>query len=183
LGKRRKRQRRLDTAVASIQRRHGPQSLFNGRLPASGSVPHVSSGFPALDDALGGGLPNVNQAIARAVDRIFAIDDPQRLSDAAVAAATAQLLAQAKQVAEELLADAQAAAKAKKTAPKTPKAPKIRVRGPVGDDLNELVSVVSEGREAIRDLFDAARDAEIGYLIRKLEEDDEEDAITALLMN
>jgi valyl-tRNA synthetase len=94
-----------------------------------------------------------------------------------------ELLAQAKQVAEELLSDAQAAAKAKKTAPKTPKAPKIRVRGPVGDDLNELVSVVSEGREAIRDLFDAARDAEIGYLIRKLEEDDEEDAITALLMN
>lgn len=94
-----------------------------------------------------------------------------------------ELLAQAKQVAEELLADAQAAAEKKKTALRTPKAPKIRVRGPVGDELNELVSVVSEGREAIRDLFEAMRDQEIAYLIRKSEEDDEEDAITALLMN
>jgi recombination protein RecA len=58
LGKkrRRKRQRQLDMAVAAIHRRHGPRALVKGK-PAS-AVPHIPTGFPALDRALGiGGLP------------------------------------------------------------------------------------------------------------------------------
>ena len=56
----RSRQRQLDMAVATIHRRFGVRSLHKGR-PAStgaGSPPHISTGFPALDRALGiGGLP------------------------------------------------------------------------------------------------------------------------------
>jgi recombination protein RecA len=60
--KRRRRQRRLDAAVAAIHRRYGPRALFQGKpvgAAAEGSpVPHVSTGCPALDEALGiGGLP------------------------------------------------------------------------------------------------------------------------------
>ena len=58
--RRRSRQRQLDMAVATIHRRFGARSLLKGR-PAStnaGSPPHISTGFRALDRALGiGGLP------------------------------------------------------------------------------------------------------------------------------
>ena len=64
LGKkrRRKRQRQLDTAVATIQRRFGPQALVKGKparvTSGTAAVPHIPTGFPALDRALGtGGLP------------------------------------------------------------------------------------------------------------------------------
>jgi recombination protein RecA len=58
LGKKRRRtrQRQLDMAVAAIHRRHGPRALVKGK-PAS-ATPHIPTGFPALDRALGiGGLP------------------------------------------------------------------------------------------------------------------------------
>jgi recombination protein RecA len=58
LGKkrRRKRQRQLDMAVAAIHRRHGTRALVKGK-PAS-AVPHIPTGFLALDRVLGiGGLP------------------------------------------------------------------------------------------------------------------------------
>ena len=58
--RKRSRQRQLDMAVATIHRRFGARSLLKGR-PAStnaGSPPHISTGFRALDRALGiGGLP------------------------------------------------------------------------------------------------------------------------------
>jgi recombination protein RecA len=60
--KRRKSTRQLDMAVATIHRRHGPRALIKGRPSrAAGSttdVPHIPTGFPPLDCALGiGGLP------------------------------------------------------------------------------------------------------------------------------
>jgi recombination protein RecA len=61
LGKkrRRKRQRQLDMAVAAIRLRYGPQALVKGKPPtAVAAVPHIPTGFPSLDRALGiGGLP------------------------------------------------------------------------------------------------------------------------------
>lgn len=59
--KRRRRQRRLDAAVSGIHRRYGPGALWRGK-PAGAvggsAVPHMSTGFAALDRALGiGGLP------------------------------------------------------------------------------------------------------------------------------
>lgn len=59
--RRRKRQRQLDMTVATIHRRYGPWALVKGK-PAkaahSTAVPHIPTGFPALDRALGiGGLP------------------------------------------------------------------------------------------------------------------------------
>ena len=58
LGKKRKRHRKLDMAVATIHRRYGPRALVKGKPASAGSVPHISTGFPALDRALGtGGLP------------------------------------------------------------------------------------------------------------------------------
>ena len=59
MGKKRKRQRRLDAAVWSVQRRYGSQSLFKGRPPSAvgDALPRVSTGFRVLDEALGGGLP------------------------------------------------------------------------------------------------------------------------------
>jgi recombination protein RecA len=65
LGKRGGRQRKLDAAVATIQRRFGSQALVKGEpVRATGGaevghgVSHVPTGFPALDRALGiGGLP------------------------------------------------------------------------------------------------------------------------------
>jgi recombination protein RecA len=58
--RRRGRQRQLDMAVATIHRRYGPRALIKGKPASAGgdSVPHIPSGFPALDRALGiGGLP------------------------------------------------------------------------------------------------------------------------------
>lgn len=57
-----RRQRQLDTAVATIQRRYGPWSLVKGKQAASAgeatAIPHIPTGFPHLDRALGiGGLP------------------------------------------------------------------------------------------------------------------------------
>jgi recombination protein RecA len=64
LGKkdRRKRQRQLDAAVATIHRRFGPAALIRGTparaVDGVGTVPHIPTGFLALDRALGiGGLP------------------------------------------------------------------------------------------------------------------------------
>ena len=64
LGKkrRRKRQRQLDMAVAAIRLRYGPQTLVRGKPPTATAdaavVPHIPTGFPPLDRALGiGGLP------------------------------------------------------------------------------------------------------------------------------
>ena len=59
--RKRGRQRQLDMAVTTIQRRYGPWALVKGK-PASAAggdrVPHIPTGFVALDQALGiGGLP------------------------------------------------------------------------------------------------------------------------------
>ena len=60
--KKRKRQRQLDMAVAAIRLRYGPQALVKGKPSASTDsaavIPHIPTGFPSLDRALGiGGLP------------------------------------------------------------------------------------------------------------------------------
>jgi recombination protein RecA len=64
--KRRNRQRQLDMAVATIRHRYGPRALIKGKPPSAvgrtasgtGDVPHIPTGFPSLDRALGiGGLP------------------------------------------------------------------------------------------------------------------------------
>lgn len=60
--RRRKRQRQLDMAVAAIRLRYGPRSLVKGKPPAATGgatvIPHIPTGFPPLDRALGiGGLP------------------------------------------------------------------------------------------------------------------------------
>jgi recombination protein RecA len=49
----------LDMTVAAIQQRWGPQALRRwGQAPARVEIPHIPTGFPALDNALGiGGLP------------------------------------------------------------------------------------------------------------------------------
>jgi recombination protein RecA len=59
LGKKRKRQRQLDMAVVAIHRRFGPRALVQGKsATAADAMPHIPTGFPALDRALGiGGLP------------------------------------------------------------------------------------------------------------------------------
>jgi recombination protein RecA len=64
LGKKRRRkgQRQLDMAVAAIRLRYGPRALVKGKPPVATSgaaaIPHVPTGFPALDKALGmGGIP------------------------------------------------------------------------------------------------------------------------------
>ncbi len=62
VGKKRRRQQKLDAAVATIQRRYGPLAVIKGKTPAAISaelaVPHIPTGFPPLDRALGiGGLP------------------------------------------------------------------------------------------------------------------------------
>ena len=60
---RRKQQRQLDMAVTTIQRRYGPRALVKGKPVSAvgsttGNVPHIPTGFPPLDRALGiGGLP------------------------------------------------------------------------------------------------------------------------------
>lgn len=56
----RSRQRQLDMAVATIHRRFGARSLHKGKpvSTVAGSPPHIPTGFPDLDRALGiGGLP------------------------------------------------------------------------------------------------------------------------------
>ena len=58
MAKRGKRWRQLDTAVATIHRRYGPQALVKGKPTSVTPMPHISTSFPALDRALGiGGLP------------------------------------------------------------------------------------------------------------------------------
>jgi recombination protein RecA len=48
----------LDAAVIAIQRRWGTGALRRGSGAAASDVPHIPTGFPALDRALGtGGLP------------------------------------------------------------------------------------------------------------------------------
>ena len=55
---RKRKQVRLDAAVAAIRHRYGPWSVFQGRPAGMAGVPHISTGFPALDRALEiGGLP------------------------------------------------------------------------------------------------------------------------------
>ncbi len=58
MAKKRRRQRKLDTLVATIHRRFGPRAPVKGRRAEAAAVPCISTGFPALDRALGsGGLP------------------------------------------------------------------------------------------------------------------------------
>jgi recombination protein RecA len=62
MGRKRAKKQKLEMAVSHIHRRFGPRSLIKGQLPTSASVasttPHISTGFPQLDHALGiGGLP------------------------------------------------------------------------------------------------------------------------------
>jgi recombination protein RecA len=62
MGKKRTKQRQLEMAVAGIQQRYGSLALVRGRTPTNGIgatvvVPHISTGFASLDQALGiGGL-------------------------------------------------------------------------------------------------------------------------------
>jgi recombination protein RecA len=62
--RRRRRQRRLDAAMDDVQRRYGPGALSRGGSAGTEgaeegrAVPHISTGFAALDRAMGiGGLP------------------------------------------------------------------------------------------------------------------------------
>jgi recombination protein RecA len=62
-----RKKRRLDMAVAAIQRRWGPKALRRqgqapairqGQAPTAAPIPYISTGFPTLDEALGiGGVP------------------------------------------------------------------------------------------------------------------------------
>jgi recombination protein RecA len=48
----------LDAAVSAIQQRWGAKALRRGQAATTSEVPHIPTGFPALDRALGiGGLP------------------------------------------------------------------------------------------------------------------------------
>ncbi|MBS1251053.1 MAG: Protein RecA [Anaerolineales bacterium] len=52
---RKRKQRRLDALAASLRKQYGPRALRRAETPG---VPHVATGFPPLDEALGvGGLP------------------------------------------------------------------------------------------------------------------------------
>ncbi|MEJ2732932.1 MAG: ATPase domain-containing protein [Anaerolineae bacterium] len=64
--RRHNRKRQLDMAVSTIHHRFGPRALVKGKPPSAvgraassiGDVPHIPTGFPSLDRALGiGGLP------------------------------------------------------------------------------------------------------------------------------
>jgi recombination protein RecA len=66
MGRKKAKQQKLEMTVAYIHRRFGPQSLVKGRPTAAAgaapgakrTVPHIATGFPALDSALEiGGLP------------------------------------------------------------------------------------------------------------------------------
>lgn len=86
------------------------------------------------------------------------------------------LLESAKETAQEVVEQAIVSAKA---APPTLKAPRIRVRGEVGPELQSLIAEVALVRQQIRDLYERARrDAEIAYLMQL---DDDEEAISLLL--
>lgn len=90
-----------------------------------------------------------------------------------------RLLDRAREVAEEAV---ELVKEAPKKARPNLKSPRIRVRGE-GEDLQAIVSIVAKTRDDIRRLYrDASRTAEIAALLRKQLEDDEEDAITVLLM-
>lgn len=90
-----------------------------------------------------------------------------------------RLLDRAREVAEEAV---ELVKEAPKKARPSLKSPRIRVRGE-GEDLQAIVSIVAKTRDDIRRLYrDASRTAEIAALLRKQLEDDEEDAITVLLM-
>lgn len=59
MGRKRKK-RKLDALAASLRQRYGPRALRRAETPArkKPEVPHVATGFPPLDAALGiGGLP------------------------------------------------------------------------------------------------------------------------------
>jgi recombination protein RecA len=51
--------RRLDSAIAAIHERYGPQALRTGAAPSpAAAIPHITTGFPALDAITGcQGLP------------------------------------------------------------------------------------------------------------------------------
>jgi recombination protein RecA len=50
--------RKLESAVAAIQQRHGPQAIRKAAEVAPAAVPHISTGFPALDAVTGcAGIP------------------------------------------------------------------------------------------------------------------------------
>ena len=55
--KKRKRQRQLDMAVAAIRLRYGSRALVKGKSPtateSAAVIPHIPTGFPPLDRALG----------------------------------------------------------------------------------------------------------------------------------
>jgi len=62
LSTKRSKRRRLEAAVTRVHRRHGAQSLVRGKPPTAigtaTAIPHISTGFLPLDQALGiGGLP------------------------------------------------------------------------------------------------------------------------------
>jgi len=62
MNKKRNNQRRLEATIARIQHRHGSQALVKGKPPTAigtaTAIPHIPTGFPALDEALSiGGLP------------------------------------------------------------------------------------------------------------------------------
>jgi hypothetical protein len=62
------------------------------------------------------------------------------------------------------------------------KLPRIRASGPKGPELNELVAMVSHERDMLKAAFaSVARDAEIARLMYEMAEQDDEDALMALI--
>lgn len=58
MASRNRKKRRLDAAVLAIQRRWGSKALRQGQTATTAAAPHIPTGFPVLDRALGiGGLP------------------------------------------------------------------------------------------------------------------------------
>lgn len=93
--------------------------------------------------------------------------------------------------AEELLFDAKEALEEAVRVPEKPaqtdkvlpvKAPRIRVSGPTGPDLNKLVEIVAAKRKEFREIYtDAERNIELSYLLRIAAEDDDEEALLLLM--
>jgi len=55
---RNRKKQQLDAAVSAIQRRWGPKAVRKGQATTIAQFPHIPTGFPSLDHALGiGGLP------------------------------------------------------------------------------------------------------------------------------
>lgn len=147
----------------------------SGQIIISGEAPQViNSGDPLPSRQTGGGTSRRRKRYQKPY--VVEIDGEDFVVSSAAEAEA--LLAKAQETAEELLVDVRVS-----PTPVAPKAPRIRVKGPAGPDLTELVGMVSETREAIRELYLIARNAEIGVLMRKIEDDDEDDALTALLMH